>query len=122
VDHQKMYEIACAVKPFWDASEKAMANVRECETGAAAACEAWEQSLKVYRDKLLEFAPVIAEATNNSAENIRMLFRYADNGMAWTADDVLNIARYESFNTRLWSRGSGIYRRPTNDYTWPSGA
>lgn len=117
IDHKRIFEIACALKPIYEAQEEAFnallfASMKINELNAA-----WEASVIAYQDALLSYAEDIAKATNNSTDNIRMLFRARDNlRIIWTPEDVLNVARYESFNSYAWKHPGASVR---NEYSFP---
>jgi hypothetical protein len=117
INHKRIFEIACALKPIYDEQEEAFnallfASMKVNELNAA-----WEASVVAYQNALLSYAEDIAKATNNSADNVRTLFCASDNmQILWTPADVLNIARYESFSRYAWKHPGASVR---NEYSFP---
>lgn len=117
IDHKRIFEVACALKPIYDAQEQAFNQLLFASMHVAELNKQWEDSVIKYQDALLSYAGAIADATNNSKSNIEMLFRKHPNfQIVWTPGDILNVARYESFNTYAWKHPGASVR---NDYSFP---
>jgi hypothetical protein len=119
IDHAAIFRIACALRPYYDRVEALFDKLRndpDCDVVKTNA--EWIKSCEVYSALLLEHAPAIAFSTRNSAENIRMLFRVSSDVtfIVWTPKDLLQVARYESFNSKYWSSPNAVVK---NEYEFP---
>jgi hypothetical protein len=118
IDHRRIFEIACALKPLHDETERIFNELLHASCDVVAYNESWEKSIRAYQDALLGYANAIAAATNNSANNMRMLFRAHDRyTILWTPQDLLNVARFESFSRYAWNHPGASVR---NEYEFPT--
>jgi hypothetical protein len=119
MDHQKVYEIACVLKPLYDESEVVFSHILGSPSihGSTVDLMAkWEALCVAYNEKLYDLTADLGEATNNSMINMQMLLIKDRKEITWTPHDLLNVANYESFNSKLWSNFSGLQRPPTHSY------
>lgn len=116
IDHKRIFEIACALKPLHDETERIFNELLHASCDVCAYNDAWEESIAAYQDALLGYAADVAQATSNSTENIRVLFRKQDRyTIVWTPQDLLNVARFESFNRYAWNHPGASVR---NEYSF----
>lgn len=117
IDHQRIFEVACRLKPLYDEEERLFNELLDTNGNLIEQVKQWENSVRVYQEALLAEAETIAKATNNSPSNMRLLFRVQSPTMiTWTPQDVLNVARYESFNRYAWNHPGASVR---NQYEFP---
>jgi hypothetical protein len=117
IDHSKIYEVACKLKPIYDEQERVFQDLLHTDCNVIAMNAQWEESVRAYQAALMESAEAVAQATNNSTGNIRMLFSTSNPlQIIWTPEDLLNVARFESFNSYAWKHPGASIR---NEYAFP---
>lgn len=115
IDHAAIFRIACLIKPFYDRQEELFNKLLNEDCDIVQTNAEWVKSCETYTGLLFAEASIIATATNNSVENIRMLFRRNSDVtyIPWTPKDLLQVARYESFNHNYWSSPNAVLK---NEY------
>lgn len=120
---ERIFQIACSLKPLYDAQESAFEAVLVSQggpEGIEVLMAQWVESIEAYNAAVWSYLPEIAKITNNSLNNMQMLFSARD--MYHTRKDpeyLRQVANYGSFNDRLWSRNSGLWRSPERDFQFP---
>lgn len=72
-----------------------------------------------YNAKYLEHLPVLASVTPNSVQTMRQAFGPKDEHSTYpTPEFLMNVANYNSFNDKLWTKNSGMFREPSNNFTF----
>jgi hypothetical protein len=119
IDHAAIFRVACALRPYYDRQAKLFDELfNDPDSDVVKKNAEWIKACEVYAALLLEHAPAIAFATRNSAENIRLLFQshVGVTFIPWTPQDLLQVARYESFNRRFWDSNNLVVK---NEYEFP---
>jgi hypothetical protein len=80
---------------------------------------AWEAAIKAYNEAFRARIHIIAACTPNSESSLLQVLLPA--GPYDTFPDpqyMMNVANYESFHHRLWTKNSGFERAPTHEFTF----
>lgn len=107
-DSKKIFEIAKEMEILFEKAERIFCGMNNKEDFIH-----WQNAVREYNKKLSGFAEDLARLTKNDVTTIRKMIVKDDDVIAWTPGNLKNVARYESWNTSLWSSFSGIERPPT---------
>lgn len=115
MNSRRIFEIGNELQPFQDAVVSAFEayadNPREQKAAWLAAVDRLNEAVEGY---ILE----LSQLTPNSEHTLRQAFAPKGQGDTWfgdkPADFLRNVARYDSFNDKLWTKYSGMERAPTN--------
>ena len=76
--------------------------------------EAWVEAMATYNVKAETYLVELASLTPNSVETLRTAFKPRTRFDVWFSPEFLaKVAQYQSFNSALWTRYSGMEREPT---------
>jgi hypothetical protein len=119
MNSERIAQIARELKPAY---EPVLAAWRAIDSNAGSGVEqmqALANACAAYNAKYLEQVPVLASVTPNSEQTLRQAFYPKDEYSTYpTPEFLMNVANYNSFNDKLWRKGSGFLREPSNNFTF----
>jgi hypothetical protein len=119
MDNTIIASIARELKPAYQPVLDAWDAIN-CKRGEGVAqMQALEDACAAYNEQFLRRLPVLASVTPNSATTLRQAFAPKDEYSTYpTPEFLMNVANYNSFNDKLWTKASGMYREPSNNFTF----
>lgn len=102
---KRLLEIAGELEPIFKEAEAQFKNNE---------FDAWFAKKEEYAQRVRSYSAEIGRLTKNSEDNIKCaLGVFTLKGDAAKPEFIKNVARYDSFNDKLWSRYSGMESTPT---------
>lgn len=119
MDNTIIASIARELKPAYQPVLDAWVAIDSNTGSGIDQMKALADACAAYNAKFLEHLPVLASVTPNSVMTLRQAFAPRDEYSTYcTPEFLMNVANYNSFNHKLWSKASGMYREPTNNFTF----
>lgn len=119
MDNTTIASIARELKPAYQPVLDAWRAIDSNHGSGVDQMKALEDACAAYNAKFLDHLPVLASVTPNSSETIRQAFAPRDEYSTYlTPEFLMNVANYNSFNDKLWTKGSGMFREPSNSFTF----
>lgn len=119
MNSEKIAQIARELKPCYEPVLAAGRAVESNEGQGDDQMEKLADACGEYNLMYLSYLPVLASVTPNSEDTLRLAFYPKDIYETYPAPEFLmNVANYNSFNDRLWTKNSGMFREPSNKFTF----
>jgi hypothetical protein len=117
VHAKRIFEIAKLLNPVYEQVDTAFQNLFGPDMDGEKLMREWAEACYQYNRVAGGFLREIAILTGNNPETLEQVFRPRDAYSTFpTPTFIANVARYESFNDKLWTKYSGMEREPTNDF------
>jgi len=119
MDNTIIASIARELKPAYQPVLDAWAAIDSNAGSGLDQMQALEDACAAYNEQFLRRLLVLASVTPNSATTLRQAFAPKDEYSTYcTPEFLMNVANYNSFNDKLWTKASGMYREPSNNFTF----
>jgi len=119
MDNTIIAYVARELKPVYQAVLDALASIDGDGGSGVDQMKDLVAACAVYNTKFREYLPYLASATPNSVTTLSQAFAPKDIFSTYPNPEFLmNVANYNSFNSKLWTENSGFYRAPTNNFTF----
>jgi len=119
MNSERIAQIARELKPLYDVAEAAFNQITNGQGNINDDVEAWADAIQAYNLKFESYIPELATVTPNSEATLRQLLAPKDEFDTYLIpQELMNVANYNSFNSKLWTENSGLERAPTNNFTF----
>jgi hypothetical protein len=117
INAEKVFGIACALKPIYDAQQRRYIEFLE-ELDNLGKETAWDKSVKEYRRAVIDHAGALGQALGINPAYIKMVMGVRGQIIVWTPESFRQMANYERFNPNYWVHEQAVKK---HNFEFPVG-